>query len=57
MIMAIDFKMILVADECEVSAERHDEVLDVLNNFLLYNFLVDIRSITLSDFLYIDEVQ
>ena len=57
MIMAIDFKMVLVSDESEVPAERHDEVLDVLNYFLFHDFLINIRSITLSDFLYIDEVQ
>ena len=42
MVVAIDFKMILVAYKCEVSSKCHNEVLDVMNDFLFYNFFINV---------------
>lgn len=57
MVVAIDFKMILVAYKCKVSSKCHNEVLDVMNDFLFYNFFINVSKVTFSDFLDINEVK
>ena len=56
-VMSIDFEMILVADECEVSSKCHNEVLDIVDNLFFYDLLINICCIAFSYFLRVDEVQ
>lgn len=51
-VMAFNFKMVLVAHESEILAECHDEVLDILNDTLLNHPLVNILWV-----LNVDEVE
>ena len=57
MFNTIDFQMVLVADESKVSAKGHDEILDVLNDALLYNSFVDIYFFAFPNLFYIDKVK
>ena len=57
MFYAIDLQVILVADECEVTAKGHDKLLDVLHNLLLHHTFIHIDCLAFAYLLHIDEIK
>ena len=57
MVVTIDFEVILVTDECEVSSKCHYEVLDIVDNLFFYDLFIYVGCIALSNFFNVDEVK
>ena len=50
-------EVVLIAHEREAPTERHDELLDVLDNALLQHTFINVLSITNTKLLHVDEVE
>ena|GEM_PF-6633038 len=57
MINTESLQMILIPDKGEISAESHNELLDILHNLLLDNLLINISNIPCAKFFSVDKIQ
>ena len=57
MLYTINFKMVLIAYECEIAPKGHNEPFDILNNLLFHHSLINVLTVTFPNFFHIDKIK